>query len=212
MSTSASTAASTTANKDLIFQTVAANEWGQITGLEPNTHYVLLRRPTREMTKEKSQQFMSDVTAFLHQQRELTEKQAKELNEKYGVPAKAKAMEVREKVEKRFDELTKEFETRVEKLEHELGERADRIFQKAKPAGANGGASPSTDAAGGPSASASTHSFGETPGEMPTGAHHADEDASSTATTTSTSTASDEAKGGAGNPSRNKKGGNRRND
>jgi hypothetical protein len=198
MTTSTTTSTASTANKDHFFQTVTANEWGQITGLEPNAHYVLLRRPTKEMTKEKSQQFMADVTSFLQQQRELTEKQARDLNEKYGAPAKAKAMEVREKVEKRFDELTKEFESRVEKLEHELGERADRIFAKTKPQGANGGAT--TPDASGPSPS--TESRAETPGEMPSG-HHEEE--SSEGTTTATSTASNDAKG-AGNMGNKKKG------
>lgn len=187
MTTSTTTSSASTANKDHFFQTVTANEWGQVTGLEPHGQYVLLRRPTKELTKERSQQFMADVTAFLQQQRELTEKQARDLNEKYGAPAKAKAMEVREKVEKRFDELTKEFESRVEKLEHELGERADRIFAKAKPQGANGGNAGETSPA-----SSSTGGHAETPGEMPSG-HHEDEP--SEGATTATSPASNDAKG-----------------
>ena len=184
--------ASTTQNpasKDNLFQAVTANEWGQVAGLEPHGNYFVIRRPTKELTKEKSQQFMSDVLAFLHQQRELTEKQAREFNEKYGAPAKARAQDLREKVEKRFDELTREFETRVEKLEHELGERADRIFAKAKPQNGNGGNE---------DANASSQAD-ETPGEMPRG---------DDATTTATSTASEEAKGGAG--AGNKKKGQRR--
>ena len=150
-----STATAATPQKEVLFQTVSANEWGQITGLEPGASYFVIRRPTKALTQEKRQQFVSDVTAFLHQQKEITEKQMRELNDKYGAPAKAKALEVREQLERRFDELTREFEARVEKLEHELGERADRILQKTRPA---------TGAPG----NGSGH-VAETPGEMPTG-------------------------------------------
>lgn len=151
--------ASTTAapSKDALFQAVNANEWGQITGLEPNAAYFVVRRPTKELTREKSEEFVAELRTFLHQRREMTEKQVRELNEKYGATAKAKAQELREQLERRFDELTKEFEARVEKLEHELGERADRILAKARP---HDGAA----ATGAPSPAAT-----ETPGEMPHG-------------------------------------------
>lgn len=157
-------ATTTTQQKEPLFHAATANEWGQVTGLEPHAHYFVIRKPTKELTREKSQQFVSDLQAFLHQQRETTEKRVRELDERYGATAKAKAQELREQLEKRFEELTREFETRVEKLEHELGEKAERIFQKAKP----------QHDGNGPTA--------ETPGEMPTGDDHAPGPAPATGT------------------------------
>lgn len=121
-----------------------SNEWGQISDLEKNTTYFVIRKPTRELTQQKSKEFVEDVRAFLHEHRVLTEQQYNELNQRYGEPAKQKAKELREMMEKRFDEVAKEFEARVEQLENEYKTR----FGKKE-----GGSS------GGP----------ETPGEMPTG-------------------------------------------
>lgn len=156
---SSATATTTQTNLKNAFQVLTANEWGQVTNLEANAQYFVIRKPTREMTKEKSREFVEDVKAFLHEHKVLTDQQIKEINERYAEPAKAKALQVRETVEKRFDEITKEFETRVEKLEAELGERADRLFRPAKPATGTGN---------------------ETPGEMPTGESHAAEPATET--------------------------------
>lgn len=99
------------------------NEWGQITDLEKNATYFVIRKPTRELTQQKSKEFVEDVRAFLHEHRVLSEKQYNELNTRYGEPAKAKAKELREMMEKRFDEISKEFEARVEQLENEYKTR-----------------------------------------------------------------------------------------
>lgn len=133
------------------------NEWGQITELEKNATYFVIRKPTRELTQQKSKEFVEDVRAFLHEHRVLSEKQFEELNSRYGEPAKAKAKELRETMEKKFDEISKEFETRVEQLEKEVKDR----FANAKGAHEGKDGKP-----------------GETPGEMPTGdSHHATESA-----------------------------------
>lgn len=125
------------------------NEWGQITDLDKHAQYFVIRKPTREMTREMRHQFVTDVRSFLHEHRVLSEKQMEELNARYGEPAKAKAKEIRETMERKFDEIAKEFETRVEQLETELNTRFGR----------KEGASSST----------------ETPGEMPRGdAAHAE--------------------------------------
>lgn len=124
------------------------NEWGQITDLDKNAQYFVIRKPTREMTREMRTQFVTDVRSFLHEHRVLSEKQMEELNTRYGEPAKAKAKELRETMEKKFDEIAKEFEVRVEQLENELNTRFGRKTE--------GGATPSA---------------GETPGEMPHGEH-----------------------------------------
>ena len=133
-----------------------ANEWGQISDLEKNAAYFVIRKPTRELTQAKSREFVEDVRAFLHEHRVLSEQQYNELNTRYGEPAKAKAKELRETMEKKFDEISKEFETRVEQLENEYKAR----FGK-KEAG-NGA-----------------------PGEMPTGESHADASSDAKPKTTS---------------------------
>jgi hypothetical protein len=125
-----------------IVRTAAANEWGQISGLEANAPYFVIRKPTPDFTREKSRELLSEARAFLHEHRVLTEQQMRELNEKYGEPAKARINEVRTTLEKRFDEIAREIETRVEKLEDDLHERG---ILRTRGAG----------------------STGETPGEMP---------------------------------------------
>ncbi|HUR68572.1 MAG TPA: hypothetical protein VM370_04940 [Candidatus Thermoplasmatota archaeon] len=125
------------------------NEWGQIVDLEKNATYFVIRKPTKELTQQKSKEFVSDVRAFLHEHRVLSEKQFDELNTRYGEPAKAKAKELRDTMEKKFDEISKEFEARVEQLE---GEYKARFGKKDETT---------------PSAP------GETPGEMPHGGEHA---------------------------------------
>lgn len=139
----------TQTRKNEIVLVKETNEWGQITDLEKNATYFVIRKPTRELTQQKSKEFVEDVRAFLHEHRVLSEKQFEEINNRYGEPAKAKAKELRETMEKKFDEISKEFETRVEQLENEYKAR----FGKGKD---------EKDAAP-----------GETPGEMPTGEHHA---------------------------------------
>lgn len=173
-SSPAATASASAPGKDLLFQTITATEWGQVTGLEPHASYFIIRRPTKELTREKSEEFVSDFRAFLHTRREETEKQVRELNEKYGTTARARASELREQLEKRFDELTREFEQRVEKLESELSERADRLFQKgrqgddAKPASGQGPETPGEmphgeDAAPGPAPASASAGAGASP-------------------------------------------------
>ena len=93
------------------------NEWGQLTDLDKNATYFVIRKPTRELTQQKSKEFVEDVKSFLHEHRVLSQKQFDELNTRYGEPAKAKAKELRETMEKKFDEIAKEFEARVEQLE-----------------------------------------------------------------------------------------------
>lgn len=127
-----------------------ANEWGQITGLDPNATYFVVRKPTAEYTRERSREIVHEMRGFLHEQRLLTEKQMQELNEKYGAPAKAKAKEIRETLEKRFDEIAKEVEARVSRLEGEISERAPQVFRKGAKAADDGVRA-------------------ETPGEMPMG-------------------------------------------
>lgn len=129
------------------------NEWGHITDLEKNATYFVIRKPTKELTQQKSKEFVEDVKAFLHEHRVLTDKQFEELNTRYGEPAKQKAKELRETMEKKFDEISKEFETRVEQLENEYKTRFGKKMDA--PAAAT-----------------------ETPGEMPRGEH---ESASSSA-------------------------------
>lgn len=136
------------------------NEWGQITELEKNATYFVIRKPTKELTQQKSREFVEDVKSFLHEHRVLSEKQYNELNARYGEPAKAKAKELRETMEKKFDEISKEFEARVEQLENEYKTR----FGKSKD--------------------------GSTPGEIPTGESTSSTEASSKpkSTTSSSST------------------------
>lgn len=143
-----------TETKTPLWMAVEANELGHVTGLEPHAQYFVVRKPTQQLTKERSQQFTEDVKAFLHEQRVLAERQMKELNEKYGEPAKARVSEVRSTLEKRFDELAKEIEQRIGKIEHELGERG--ILKTRK----------DDKAATTPPATGPGH---ETPGEMPMG-------------------------------------------
>lgn len=119
----ATTDAPKTDSKTPLWVAAEANEWGQITGLEPHAQYFVVRRPTPELTRERSKAFVEDVKSFLHEQRVLAERQAKELQEKYGEPAKARIQEFRSTLEKRFDELAKDIEARVDKLEHDLNER-----------------------------------------------------------------------------------------
>jgi DNA anti-recombination protein RmuC len=130
------------------------NEWGQLTDLDKNATYFVIRKPTRELTQQKSREFVDDVRSFLHEHRVLSEKQFDELNTRYGEPAKAKAKELRETMEKKFDEIAKEFETRVEQIESEYKARFGRDAKTPKESSASGAP-------------------GETPGEMPTGESHA---------------------------------------
>ena len=135
---------------DLVLQR-ETNEWGQLSDLEKNASYFVIRKPTRELTQQKSKEFVEDVKAFLHEHRVLSEKQFDEINTRYGEPAKAKAKELRETMEKKFDEIAKEFETRVEQLENEYKSRFGR------------------DAKGADAKAATEGAPGETPGELPTG-------------------------------------------
>lgn len=142
------TNATTPARKNDLVLLRDTNEWGQITDLEKNATYFVIRKPTRELTQQRSRELVEDVRAFLHEHRVLTEKQFEELNSRYGEPARARAKELRETMEKKFDEIAKEFETRVGQLEGEVKTR----FGKTD--------APRETKAGAP---------GETPGEMPTG-------------------------------------------
>lgn len=151
--------AQTTQRKTLVL-VKDANEWGQITDLDAHATYFVIRKPTREMTKEKSKEFVEDVRAFLHEHRVLSEQQMNELNSRYGEPAKAKAKEVREVLERKFDEISKEFEVRVEQLEKEFATVADRFQKKEGPASASNGPAESP---------VTTTPVAETPGEMPSG-------------------------------------------
>lgn len=131
------------------------NEWGQITDLDKNATYFVIRKPTRELTQQKSKEFVEDVKAFLHEHRVLTEKQFNELNSRYGEPAMHKAKELRDTMEKKFDEISKEFEARVEEIEKRF------VPKKAE-----------------------TTSAGETPGEMPRGESNETASSSSSTSTT----------------------------
>lgn len=145
-----------------LVQTLTANEWGQITGLEANATYFVIRRPTADFTKERSREFVGEVRSYLHEQRVVTEKQVQAFQEKYGEPAKAKAKEIRETLEKRFDEIAKEVEGRVSELETKLNEKAPQIASRLPKR--------KTDAAA-PEGAQSGPGM-ETPGEMPTGEGH----------------------------------------
>lgn len=139
----------TPAKNSPIMQAVEANEWGQITGLEPHATYFVMLKPTVAMGKERSRAVVGDVRSFLHEQRIVTEKQLQEFQEKYGEPAVAKAKELRQTMERRFDEIAKEVEARLSKLETDLSERAGAFkARKNEP---------------------QKTTSGETPGEMPTG-------------------------------------------
>lgn len=127
------------------------NEWGQITDLDKNATYFVIRKPTRELTQQRSREFVEDVKAFLHEHRVLTEKQFEEINTRYGEPARARAKEMRETMEKKFDELAKEFEARVEQLETEYKTRFGNAKGAKEAKNAKEGVAP------------------ETPGEMPRG-------------------------------------------
>lgn len=155
--------AQTTPKKEQLVLVRDTNEWGQITELEKNATYFVIRKPTRELTQQRSKEFVEDVKSFLHEHRVLTEKQFEEINTRYGEPAKVRAKELRETMEKKFDELAKEFEARVEQIEKEYQTRFGKKGE-----------------------TAATTTSGETPGEMPTGEHvHA---ASSTAATSESAT------------------------
>lgn len=134
---------------DLVFA-ADANEWGQITGLEPHASYFVMRKPTAELTKEKSKEMLEEVKAFLHEHRVLSEQQMNELNARYGEPAKQRINEIRTTLEKRFDEISRDIESRIEKLETELNDRG--ILRTKQP-----------------TPSAATARATETPGEMPQG-------------------------------------------
>jgi len=138
---------------DMIHQ-AEANEWGQVTGLEPHAQYFVLRRPTAQMTREMSNQMVEDLKAFVAQQREAAEKQVASLNETVLPKALEAAQAAREAFEKRMDQLTKEFESRVEKLESELGERAPKFLRREKEDTSPVASSPATQGA---------------PGELPLG-------------------------------------------
>lgn len=144
-------------------QQQTANEWGQISNLEPHATYFVVRKPTPEYTREQSRRLVEDVRAFVHEQRVLAERQMKELNEKYGETARSRVNEIRSTLEKRFDEVSKELEHRIEKIEHELSDRGILKTKKDETA-------------------TPAHAPGETPGEMPTGHHDAGSDASKTTT------------------------------
>ena len=135
------------------------NEWGQISDLEKNATYFVIRKPTRELTQQRSRELVTDVRAFLHEHRVLTEKQFEELNQRYGEPAKTRAKELRETMEKKFDEIAKEFEARVEQLETEYRTR----FGKKEGSHSEGG-----------------------PGEMPTGESQSETTTSTSTASTST--------------------------
>lgn len=153
MTSHASTTAKPETNKTPLWTAAEANELGQISGLEAHATYFVVRKPTQELTKERSRELVEEVRGFVHEQRVLAERQVKELQDKYGEPAKARAMELRTTLEKRFDELAKEIESRIEKIETDLGERG--ILKAKKVEG---------------------HGL-ETPGEMPTGGNGAAETA-----------------------------------
>lgn len=153
-----STPTTTTQTREPISQfvkTLNADERGQIADLEPNATYFVIRKPTRDMTKERSREFVNDIRSFLHEHRVLTEKQMTELNERYGEPAKARIKEARETIERRFDGIAKELEGRFEKLEKELGFGRGRDQNASEDAGAPAKAQASPQP--------------ETPGEMPKG-------------------------------------------
>lgn len=153
-----------------------ANEWGQISDLEKNATYFVIRKPTRELTQAKSKEFVEDVRAFLHEHRVLSEQQYNELNARYGEPAKAKAKELRETMEKKFDEISKEFEARVEQLENEYKTR----FGKNKDASTPG------EIPTGESSSTTTHtsSTPKTTGSGSTGTSSTTKKSSSSSTST----------------------------
>ncbi|MFA5861714.1 MAG: hypothetical protein WDA16_08460 [Candidatus Thermoplasmatota archaeon] len=147
MTSAASTTNPTQDHKNELVFASDANEWGQITGLEPRATYFVMRKPTADLTKEKSKEMLEEVKAFLHEHRVLTEKQMTELNTRYGEPAKARVNEIRSTLERRFDEISKEIENRIEKLETDLNDRGI-LRTKLQSAGVTS----------------------ETPGEIPTGA------------------------------------------
>lgn len=125
-----SATSSTPTHDKTIAKAVDANEYGQITNLEPNAAYFVIRRPTVDFTKERSRAFVTEVKDFLHEQRIVTEKQVQEFQEKYGEPAKAKAKELRQTMERRFDEIAKDVDARVAKLESEWNERAPAALKR----------------------------------------------------------------------------------
>lgn len=147
--TSTTNPAATDRKTELVFA-ADANEWGQIAGLEPHASYFVMRKPTTELTKEKSKEMLEEVKAFLHEHRVLSEQQMNELNARYGEPAKQRVNEIRTTLEKRFDDISREIETRIEKLETELNDRG--ILRTKQP-----------------TPSAATARATETPGEMPQG-------------------------------------------
>lgn len=157
MSAPTATQHETPKNAPLV-QAAEANEWGQITGLEPKTTYFVIRRPSVELTRERSRELVGDVKTFLQEQRAVTEKQVQELQEKYGQPAKAKAQELRATLEQRFDAVAKEVEQRFGDLETKLGDRAPGFIKRKE----------------------GSTEHGETPGEMPTGENGGSPSATST--------------------------------
>jgi hypothetical protein len=148
MTSTAANATPAQERKSEIVFAATANEWGQITGLDPQATYFVVRKPTAELTREKSRELVEEVKAFLHEHRVLTEQQMNELNQRYGEPARARVNEVRSTLEKRFDEISREIETRLQKLEGDLNERGILRTKPVPPAGDH---------------------VGETAGEMPTG-------------------------------------------
>ena len=127
-----------------IGKVATANADGQIDGLDAGADYLVFRRPTPSLAKERAEQMIDEVKHFVQDQRDLTKKQVDELNERFAEPARAKVGELRADFEKRFDEMVKTIDTRFEKLE---------VLVRRKP---NEGR-------------ASAGMPGETPGEMPTG-------------------------------------------
>lgn len=145
-----------TATTKPAFAALTANEWGQITDLEPHATYFVVKRPALPANgngSTKAKELVGEAKSFLHEHKVLTQKQLQELKERYGNPVD-KAREVRELVEKKFDEVARELEARYEKLENDIETNLDRILKReksesdAKPTG-------TTDA--------------ETPGELPRG-------------------------------------------
>lgn len=173
MTSTTSTTSTQTPLAKPAFASMTANEWGQITDLEPHAQYFVVKRPalvvpkTREEATEKGKELVTEVKSFLHEHKVLTQKQLGELKERYAGPAVDKAREVREMVEKRFDEAAREIEARYEKLERDIEQNLDRVFKNGKKTNGEGSDS-GAETKGAGAASPSTVTA-ETPGELPRG-------------------------------------------
>lgn len=177
----------TTTTKPRMMNAVQANEWGQITDLEPHGTYFVMRKPSVQLTKEHGKQLVEDFRTFLTDQRLVTEKQVQDFQEKYAEPAKARAKELRQTLERRFDEIAKEVESRVSKLEEEINTRAPQVSQALRRKGTS------------ESTSANASASGETPGEMPTG------ESASNASETQSASSTDAEKTSGGSKKKNAK-------